>query len=311
MKQSADTPADKSSAALSRRQFLKVAGTLLGGAAASSVLLESGRSFIAGLAARTATAADPSGHYWGFVVDVTKCIGCGRCVVACKRENNVPLHPECNRTWVERYRVRADGEILVDSPEGGIHGFASVTGASGTENESAPEEIGVLPSHPKLPEPAGNGDSAEAEGDIVRGFFVPKLCNQCQNPPCVQVCPVGATYKTKDGVVLVDQDRCIGCRYCIQACPYGARYLLPDVRTTPTGQVHVVDKCTWCYHRINNGRDPACVEVCPVGARSFGDLNDPDSDVSRILKERQVAVLKPDLGTKPKVYYLGLGEGVR
>ncbi|HKZ51597.1 MAG TPA: 4Fe-4S dicluster domain-containing protein, partial [Dehalococcoidia bacterium] len=153
--------------------------------------------------------------------------------------------------------------------------------------------------------------AADSEDDIVRGFFVCKLCNQCDNPPCVQVCPVRATYKTEDGVILIDQERCIGCGYCIQACPYGARYFLPDVRRTPMGEVRVVDKCNWCYHRITKGRDPACVEVCPVSARLFGDLNDPESIVSRTLRERQVSVLKPEMGVEPKVYYLGLREGVR
>jgi len=119
----------------------------------------------------------------------------------------------------------------------------------------------------------------------------------------VQVCPVGATYKTKDGVVLIDRARCIGCRYCIQACPYGARYLDP--------RYHVVDKCTWCYHRITKGLLPACVEVCPVGARVFGDLRDPESPVRKIIQAERVNVLKPDLGTKPQVYYVGLQEGVR
>ncbi len=263
---------------------MKVAGTLMGAAVASSLLLESGKSFILDIAARAAKATSPGDHHWGFVVDVNKCIGCGRCVWACKLENNVPLQPDRNRTWVERYQVTAEGEMLVDSPAGGIAGFASATEAS---------------------------DSADGEGDVVRGFFVPKLCNQCDNPPCVQVCPVRATYKTEDGVVLIDQERCIGCGYCIQACPYGARYFLPDVRRTPMGEVHVVDKCTWCYHRITQGRDPACVEVCPVSARIFGDLNDSESTVSRTLRERQVSVLKPEMGTKPKVYYLGLREGVR
>src|SRR3972149_296031 len=116
MKQSPKTPTDKNSAGLSRRQFMKVAGTLLGGAVASSLLLESGRSFVSGLAARTATAADPTGHYWGFVVDVNRCIGCGLCNLACKTENNVPPLPDCNRTWGERYRLTADGDMRVDAP---------------------------------------------------------------------------------------------------------------------------------------------------------------------------------------------------
>jgi tetrathionate reductase subunit B len=293
---------------VSRRQFMKVAGTLLGGAIATSIALEPGKSLIEGLAAKPVVANDPNAPYWGFVVDIEKCIGCGRCVAACKAENNVPPLPECNRTWVERYRVMADGEMAVDSPEGGINGF----GKEHTAEELAtlgPEgrQLPLLPSQPDLP----LEEDLVREEDVVRSFFVPKLCNQCENAPCVQVCPVSATFKTAEGVVLVDQSRCIGCRYCIQACPYGGRYLVPNVKTTPTGQINVADKCTWCYHRITQGRDPACVEVCPVGARTFGDLNDPESHVSAVLRERQTAVLKPDLGTKPRVYYLGMTEGVR
>lgn len=207
-----------------------------------------------------------SEHHWGFVVDTTKCIGCGFCVEACKRENNVPLNAHVFRTWVEKYVITMDGEVIVTSPNGGIHGFK------------------------------------ESEKRIRKGFFVPKLCNQCDKPPCVQVCPVGATYKTKDGVILVDSKYCVGCRYCIQACPYGARFIHP-VRK-------VADKCTWCYHRITKGFLPACVQECPVGARIFGDLNDPNSAVSKILREERVAVLKPSQGTEPKVFYVGLDKEV-
>ncbi len=107
---------------------------------------------------------------------------------------------------------------------------------------------------------------------------------------------------TNDGVVLVDQEHCIGCGYCIQACPYGARFFLPDK--------NIIDKCTWCYHRIHKGLVPACVEVCPVEARVFGDLWDPESPVRKILAERRIYVLKPDLGTEPKVYYIGFEKGV-
>ena len=161
---------------------------------------------------------------WGMVIDLDKCVGCQACTIACKEENNVPKEPFYFRTWVERYTLLVDGETLVSSPKGGAEGF--------------PERI--------------------SEGTILRSFFVPKLCNHCKNPPCVQVCPVGATFTTEDGVVLVDEDYCIGCRYCIQACPYGARYLNPVTKTA--------DKCTFCYHRLRRGLLPACVEVCPRGA---------------------------------------------
>lgn len=215
------------------------------------------------------TPEKSSGHYYAMGVDVDRCIGCGRCVEACKTENDVPREPFYFRTWVERYVVAVDGETVVDSPNGGIAGF---------------------------PPPVG-------EKGMLRTFFVPKLCNQCANPPCVQVCPVGATFSTEDGVVLVDKDYCIGCRYCIQACPYGARYLDPRTRTA--------DKCTFCYHRVAKGLLPACVEVCPTGARAFGDLRQRSSPLARFTRMNKVQVLKPHLNTEPKVYYANLDGEVR
>ena len=271
----------------SRRSFIKIGvGGLVGG-----LLIYGFSPLVRGLnpsgklrAANPRTILgdyDQAKHYWSFICDTEKCIGCGRCVVACKLENKVPWEAEYNRTWIERYIITEDGEISVDSPHAGRDGFKA---------EAA---------------------NASPQGMEMRNsFFVPKLCNQCDNPPCVTVCPVGATYITDDGVVLVNQKHCIGCRYCIQACPYGARYILPDSSQTHFGQVRVIDKCTWCYHRITKGLLPACVEVCPVGARVFGDLRDPQSSVRQILREKRVYVLKPDLGTEPKVYYLGFEKGV-
>ncbi|RMF88634.1 MAG: 4Fe-4S dicluster domain-containing protein [Nitrospinota bacterium] len=203
-------------------------------------------------------------------VEVDKCIGCGRCVVACKTENEVPEEPFFFRTWVERYVIKTDGEVVVESIDGGTK----------TLEQGVPEEK-----------------------ELLRSFFVPKLCNQCDNPPCVQVCPVGATFQTEDGVVLVDSDRCIGCRYCIQACPYGARYLHPVTRTA--------DKCTFCYHRIVRGLLPACVEVCPTQARIFGDLKSQASPLVRFRRMHKLHVLKPFLNTEPKVFYSNLDGEVR
>jgi len=134
--------------------------------------------------------------------------------------------------------------------------------------------------------------------DIDKAYFVPKLCNQCDNPPCVQVCPVGATYQTADGVVLVDRTWCIGCGYCIMGCPYGVRYFHP--------QFHVAEKCNFCYHRITKGMKTACVDACPFDARQIGNLNDPDDPVTKVIMTERVAVLKEEYGTKPQVYYLGL-----
>lgn len=212
---------------------------------------------------------EPREHYYGMGVDVNRCIGCGRCVEACKTENDILREPFYFRTWVERYVITTQGETIVDSPNGGIAGFPATTG----------------------------------EKDILRTFFVPKLCSQCANPPCVQVCPVGATFATEDGVVLVDKDYCIGCRYCIQACPYGARFLDPCTRTA--------DKCTFCYHRVVRGLLPACVEVCPTGARVFGDLRQRSSPLARVIRFNTVQVLKPHLNTEPKVFYANLDKEVR
>lgn len=211
----------------------------------------------------------PSEHYYGMGIDINKCIGCGRCANACKIENKVPREPFFFRTWVERYRIFEDGEVVIDSPNGAVDGFT-----------------------PRV-----------QEEKAIRNFFVPKVCNHCDNPPCVQVCPVGATFKTLDGVVLVDKQYCIGCRYCIQACPYGARFLHPVSRTA--------EKCTFCYHRVVRGKIPACVEACPTQARVFGELKKKASPLVRFMRMNKISVLKPSLNTEPKVYYANLDMEVR
>jgi len=246
---------------MERRRFLRkffslaVSGSIIGG-------------FLRRASARTADY-DPRKHYYGMGIQIDKCIGCGRCVEACREENEVPKEPFFFRTWVERYVIRRDGEVFVQN---------------------------IDPRIGRSLEPA-------TEKEIMRSFFVPKLCNQCDNPPCVQVCPVGATFKTEDGVILVDEDRCIGCRYCIQACPYGARYLHPEKGTA--------DKCTFCYHRITKDLLPACVEVCPSQARIFGDVKSSASPLVRFKRMNKVHVLKPFHNTEPKVSYSGLDGEVR
>jgi tetrathionate reductase subunit B len=211
----------------------------------------------------------PREHLYAMGIKVDRCIGCGRCVDACKKENNVPDYPFFFRTWVERYIETEDGQTIVDSPNGGKDGFKA-------------------PSSDKR---------------IFKTFFVPKICNQCEKPPCVQVCPVGATYRTEDGVVLVDSQYCIGCRYCIQACPYGARFIRPETKTA--------EKCTFCYHRIVKGLLPACVEVCPTQARVFGDLKSIASPIIQFMRFNKTFVLKPGLNTEPKVYYADIDGEVR
>ncbi len=133
----------------------------------------------------------------------------------------------------------------------------------------------------------------------VSRSFVPRLCNHCNHPPCVDVCPTGATWKRdEDGIVVTDPNICIGCKYCIQACPYDARFLNPI-----TG---AADKCDFCLHRVSRGVAPACVETCIGRARIFGDLNDPESEISKLVASNPVQVLRPGQGTEPNVFYIGL-----
>jgi len=218
---------------------------------------------------QTSDQYDIKNYWWGFVVDTTECIGCGSCVRACRAENSVPK--SYYRTWVERYTFTRDREVKVDSPNGAEFGFTS--------------------------------DPEMDKHDVEKSFFVPKLCNHCENSPCVQVCPVGASYQTPDGIILIDREHCVGCGYCVQACPYGTRYINHDIG--------YADKCTFCYHRITKGLPTACVQACPVGARSFGNLKDPKSPVRLLLGTNRFGVLKADLGTHPKCYYIGLDQEVR
>ena len=136
----------------------------------------------------------------------------------------------------------------------------------------------------------------------ARSLALPVLCNNCADAICVKVCPVKASYQRDDGIVMVDPHKCVGCKYCMAACPYQVRYLNPLRR--------YVQKCYFCYQRVDAGLKPACVETCPTGARVFGDLNDPSSEVSRLLIENPASVLKPEAGTRPSVYYIGLDKDI-
>jgi tetrathionate reductase subunit B len=235
------------------------------------VLTPAAAAFLEGTATGEPTAAESkyqmAKHYWGMMIDIDKCIGCGNCVRGCAQENGVPKG--YFRTWVERYNVPPfpAEHPEVTSPDGGGAGFP---------NDTKPGS---------------------------KSFFVPKLCNHCAHSPCVQVCPVGATFETPDGLVLVDKDYCLGCRYCVQACPYGCRYIDPEKE--------VVDKCTLCYHRISQGLTTACSEVCPTGARQLADLKDPKDPVHEFLRANAVQVLKPHMATGSKMYYKSLDQSVR
>ena len=209
-----------------------------------------------------------SDHWWGMLIDISKCIGCGNCVRACQTENDVP--DGFFRTWVERYH-RTDWHLEnpeVISPDGGKEGFPAVK-----------------------------------EGGEGEYFFVPKMCNHCADSPCTQVCPVGATFISPDGVVLIDPKYCLGCAYCVQACPYGCRYVHPEKK--------VADKCTLCYHRITKGLTTACCEACPTGARQLADLKNPRDPIHEFLKTHSVQVLKPQMSTGAKAFYNGLDGSVR
>ncbi len=247
----------------SRRNFLKTGVVIAGGVVATGLMKPFNGVVFA------AKEPEGEGPWYGIGIDIDKCIGCGRCAKSCKLENNVPMEPFFFRSWVEQYTIKNDGSVKVESPNGGLDGFT----------QSVPQE------------------------EIFKSFFVPKMCNHCYKSPCIQVCPVGATFDSPEGVVLVDEKYCIGCKYCVQACPYGCRYLHPEKK--------VVDKCTLCYHRIKKGLKPACFETCPTGARIFGDLRDKDGELVKFIRDHTCMVLKPNLNTGAKLYYNALSMEVR
>lgn len=148
-------------------------------------------------------------------------------------------------------------------------------------------------------------------------FYLPVQCQQCDDSPCTNVCPTGATWMDPDGIVVIDYDWCIGCRYCMASCPYGARHFNWSEPRIPTDELNpdthllgnrprpkgVVEKCTFCIQRVRQGRYPACVEACPVGARKFGNLLDPSSEIRYLLAKKRTFVLKAELATRPKFFY--------
>jgi molybdopterin-containing oxidoreductase family iron-sulfur binding subunit len=216
------------------------------------------------------------GVEFAYGLDIARCVGCRRCVYACVSENNQSREPQIH--WIRVLRMEKD------------HGIELAESTAYYE----PEEV---------PEPDA--------------FYVPVACQQCRKPACVKVCPVKATWQEPDGIVVIDYDWCIGCRCCMSACPYGARHFNwsePGIGSEEINpKTHylgnrprsngVVEKCTFCIHRTRHGRYPSCVEICPVGARKFGNLLDEDSEMRYLLREKRVFVLKEELNTQPRFYY--------
>lgn len=216
------------------------------------------------------------GVEFAYALDLSRCIGCRRCVYACVEENNQSRDPEVH--WIR---------VLSMKKEGGI---------------AFPES-----------DPYYEPDEVPEEGH----FYVPVACQQCRNAPCTKTCPTGATWTEADGIVVIDYDWCIGCRCCMAACPYGARRFNWRAPSIPQGALNgethylgnrprprgVVEKCTFCIQRVRGGRYPACVEACPVGARKFGNLLDPASEIRYIIEHKRVLVLKEDLNTVPRFFY--------
>lgn len=264
---------------LERRDFAKIFGTATGSAVFAYLVTTGPLSPFGELKRKQLSTVDvehgpEDGHHWGMVIDLNKCIGCEYCMRACTAVNDV----KTDKPW---------NVVVEDRSETG------------------------------------------------HKYFFSRPCLHCNHAPCTEVCPVKATYVREDGLVIMDYDRCIGCRYCEVACPYDARkfnwearddenpYIptwgVPEVERRPRG---VVEKCTFCIHRIDKGLEngltpgvdreatPACVNVCPVGARIFGDLNNPESEIAKVVEKIPTIRLREELGTDASVYYVPLQEEV-
>ena len=261
---------------MDRRDLLKLAGgTVLAGVSGAGAVYK----LVEPSLAASGAEKQPSGRLWGMLIDINKCNACESectaCLDACRQENNVAFHRDLryDNHWIRKVTVEK------------------------TVGHTTSEQSVIL------------------------------LCNHCDNPPCAQVCPVQATYKRHDGIVIVDHHRCIGCRYCMIACPYNARmFTFKDThddhkgwpnKERPKRSHGVAEACNLCAHRLDvldaEGQPgvPACVEACQKknggdGALIVGDLNDPESEISKKIAEHHVIRIRDDLGTEPKVYYIGL-----
>jgi molybdopterin-containing oxidoreductase family iron-sulfur binding subunit len=225
------------------------------------------------------------GVLFGYGLDISRCIGCRRCVYACVEENNQSRDPEIH--WIRVLEF---------------------------ERSAALREINLED---------GNPYYEYTEVPAADKFYLPISCQHCEDSPCSTVCPTGATWREPDGIVVIDYDWCIGCRYCMASCPYGARHFNWGAPDLPAEDVNpdmhilgntprksgVVEKCTFCIQRVRKGRLPACHEACPVGARKFGNLLDPNSEIRYVMDRKRTFVLKAELETHPKFFYFWGTEG--
>ncbi|MBF0493265.1 MAG: 4Fe-4S dicluster domain-containing protein [Deltaproteobacteria bacterium] len=215
------------------------------------------------------------GVEFAYCLNLSKCIGCRKCVYACVKENNQSRDPQIQYIKVLEM---TKGSMDVDK------------GTQYYDHDTVPQKD---------------------------KFYMPIACHQCHDAPCVKVCPVEATWKEKDGIVVIDYNWCIGCRYCEAACPYEARRFNFGTPTIPSEEINpdqgylsnrlrprgVMEKCHFCLHRTRIGKYPACLEACPTGSRKFGNILDPNSEVRAVIQNKRVYVLKEELNTHPHFYY--------
>ncbi len=251
------------------------------------------------------------GVLFGYALNIQKCIGCRRCVHACVKENNQsrfdPAGMATEIQWIRVIRMEKGNFSMGDMNKGYPNSKGEEFGIQAGGYSHQPAGVVLEGQHYYEPEQVPEKDA----------FYFPIQCHQCEKPPCVKVCPVRTTYRDPDGVVVIDYNWCIGCRMCMGACPYWARRFnwgtpnLPKEEMNPDTHYMgnrprmkgVVEKCHFCLQRTRRGRFTSCIEVCPVGARKFGNLLDPNSEVRKILDRKRVFRLKAEMNTYPKFFY--------